>query len=407
MAAVRAELVLVAILMSPLVATAGPAEPYRIGPGDALAISVYGDAGLSGDFSVDSDGTISLPLLGGVVVLGKSLEDVRLAVTAGLTPYVPSPAVTVRIASYAPVYVVGEVDTPGEYPFRPGMTTLQLVARAGGLRHAAADPADSVLLRTIALEGEYSEMALRRYAQEVQVARLQAELDGTGFEYPTTTAQAGVDLVASRLAIENERRLFELRRDGLQSSDTGIAAQIDGFVQEIATLKENAKLYEDELGLLSEDVEAQRALVERSVSTPARLREVLREQSATRRDALELQATLAQAQQGKLEAERRRAELHQAFRTDAAAQLRETELEIASLRQRMTSQLKTMAALRDEDHTSVDPESAATPAYAIVRSTGLDTRQVSVDENTEVLPGDLLRVTIDRSVIETGQKPQG
>ncbi len=352
---------------------------------------------------MDSDGSISLPLLGGVAVSGKSLEDVRLTLTTGLTPFVPSPSITVRIASYAPIYVVGEVATPGNYQFRPGMTALQLVALAGGLRRAAGDP-ESVLLRTIALEGDYSDMALRRNAQEVQIARLRAELDGTDFDYRITPDQPGLDPAAARLAVENERRLFELRRDGLQSADTGIAAQIDGFANEIATLEENTKLYQEELGLLADDVEAQRTLVERNVSTPAKLRDVLRAQSASRRDGLALQASLAQARQGKLEAERRRAELHQTFRTDAAAQLREIELEAASLRERMANQLKTLAAVSEQGRNSADAESVAAPVYTIVRATGSETHEISADERTEVLPGDVLRVTLPSPAFGSSRK---
>ena len=403
MVASQASRLLGAIVMWSALVTVGLAGPYRIGPGDTLSISVYGDPGLSGDFPIDSDGTISLPLLGGVAVSGKTLEDVRLALSSGLTAFVPGPTVTVRIASYAPVYAVGDVETPGDYPFRPRMTPLQILALAGGLRHGADDQG-SVVLRTIALEGEYSEMVLRQWAQEVRVTRLQAELNGTEFDNSVTAVQPGTDLAAARLAVENEERLFKLRRDSQQSSDNGISAQIDGFGKEITTLEENAKLYEEELNLLSEDVEAQRALVERDVSTPAKLREVLREQSATRRDALELQANLAQAEQGKLEAERRRAELHQTFRTDAAAQLRDAALEIASLRQQMANRLKTLAALHEDDPSSALPDHAATPVYTILRTSGSETRELSADEQTELLPGDILRITIQGPSLRGTQK---
>ena len=62
-----------------------PASPtYLIGPADVLKIQVFEEPSLSGNFSVDSDGTISFPFLNRVPVRGKTLSEVESVITAGL-----------------------------------------------------------------------------------------------------------------------------------------------------------------------------------------------------------------------------------------------------------------------------------------------------------------------------------
>ena len=205
--------------------------------------------------------------------------------------------------------------------------------------------------------------------------------------------------------VEAESRLFELRRDALRSSDAGITAQISGFAHEIASLTESVKLYDEETRLLAEDVEATRTLVERSIATPIRLREVLRAQSATRRDALDTRASLARAKQGMLEAERSREALREDFRTSAATTLREVELELAAARRRLDTMLDTLVAIGDDgDRTFVAGPRAAT-ALVIVRLSEAGAEEILAEERTLLRPGDILRIENGPQQLAKGPAP--
>ncbi|MGE0408061.1 MAG: polysaccharide biosynthesis/export family protein [Amphiplicatus sp.] len=113
-------------------------DDYAIGPSDKIRLIVFGEPELSGEFSVNSGGEISLPLLGELKVSGKTIEEVRQMVTKGLSSgYINDARVAAEITAYRPFYILGEVATPGEYPYSAGMTVFKAVAAAGGFSYRA------------------------------------------------------------------------------------------------------------------------------------------------------------------------------------------------------------------------------------------------------------------------------
>ncbi len=54
----------------------------------------------------------------------------------------------VEVIAYRPVFILGEVSKPGQYPFQPGMTVLTAVAVAGGFTYRAVEDYASVLRNT-------------------------------------------------------------------------------------------------------------------------------------------------------------------------------------------------------------------------------------------------------------------
>ena len=100
---------------------------------------MFGDDRMTGEYNVDERGAITLPLAGPVAVAGRSAGDAAAAiasvlVTAGLFR---DPKVTVEIMTLRPFYILGEVNRPGEYPYRAGMSLFAAVATAGGYTYRA------------------------------------------------------------------------------------------------------------------------------------------------------------------------------------------------------------------------------------------------------------------------------
>ncbi len=111
---------------------------YRIGAGDKLNLTVFREDSLSGEFQVNEAGLLSLPLVGDIQASGKTLSQFRDDLTTLLgSEFVRDPRVTVNVASYRPVYVLGEVSNPGEYAYTERMTVYALVAKAGGFTYRA------------------------------------------------------------------------------------------------------------------------------------------------------------------------------------------------------------------------------------------------------------------------------
>jgi polysaccharide biosynthesis/export protein len=131
---------------------AGPAPmrgsdgPYLMGPGDRLRIKIYSDADMSGEYEINSAGSVSLPLVGDIKASGQTTHQLEQVIAARMKGRVATnPKVSVEIASYAPFYVYGEVKKAGEFPYRIGLTVADAIATAGGLTYRANER--KILLR--------------------------------------------------------------------------------------------------------------------------------------------------------------------------------------------------------------------------------------------------------------------
>jgi polysaccharide export outer membrane protein len=143
-------IVLPAILIAPPSSAqpAGGLESYVLGPGDTIEIAVYGEADLSRTVTVKPDGAVSLPLLGEVKAAGRTTTQLAADLAKLYTKYLrqPSVSVTVREFRVDRIYILGQVNRPGEYQLRPTAGILEVVASAGGPT-IRADLAKVVVIR--------------------------------------------------------------------------------------------------------------------------------------------------------------------------------------------------------------------------------------------------------------------
>lgn len=115
-------------------------ESYRLGSGDRVRVTVYGQPELTGEYAVDGSGQMSYPLVGQLRAGGLTAAELEKALIQKLSPdYLKDPSISVEVLTYRPFYIVGEVRTPGSYPFVNGMTVLNAVALAGGFTYRARE----------------------------------------------------------------------------------------------------------------------------------------------------------------------------------------------------------------------------------------------------------------------------
>jgi protein involved in polysaccharide export with SLBB domain len=114
-------------------ATVVPNAPPRLQAGDKIRVTVFGEAGLSGEYEIDPGGFVSLPLAGTLKAAGATKSELEQTLAKKFRgEYLKSPKVTVDIATFRPVYVLGEVEKPGEYPYKSGLNVVSAIAVAGG-----------------------------------------------------------------------------------------------------------------------------------------------------------------------------------------------------------------------------------------------------------------------------------
>ncbi len=146
---------------------------YHLGPGDAVRLITYGEDPLTGEFKVNDQGEIALPLAGTIPAAGMTPRDLGTAIAAALKKdnMLVRPSVSVEVANYRPIFILGEVNKPGQYPFQPGMTMVTAAAVAGGFTYRAVEDYAAVV-RTMdgdSVEGKVSRQAFMQPGDVITV----------------------------------------------------------------------------------------------------------------------------------------------------------------------------------------------------------------------------------------------
>jgi polysaccharide export outer membrane protein len=111
------------------------AGDYQLGPEDVLEVLVWKNADLSKVVTVRPDGRISLPLIGDVPAAGFTAAHVQQEITKRLLDFYQEPphvSLIVQQANSYVIFIVGQVERPGQYTVKRGTTFLQAIALAGG-----------------------------------------------------------------------------------------------------------------------------------------------------------------------------------------------------------------------------------------------------------------------------------
>lgn len=114
-------------------------DQYRLGSGDVVKITVYGQEDLSLETRLSDVGIINYPYLGEIKLIGQTLPELESYIYEGLKgDYLVEPSVSVSITDYRPFFINGEVKKPGGYPYQPGLTIDKAAALAGGYTERAS-----------------------------------------------------------------------------------------------------------------------------------------------------------------------------------------------------------------------------------------------------------------------------
>ena len=120
-------------------APASYSPDYTLDSGDKLRVVVFGQDGITNSYTVDAGGNVNLPLVGTVPARGATTQQLSRVIADRLKQgYVREPHVSVEVEAYRPFFVLGEVTTPGQYPYVANMTAETAIAIAGGFAPRAS-----------------------------------------------------------------------------------------------------------------------------------------------------------------------------------------------------------------------------------------------------------------------------
>lgn len=157
---------------APVAASAAEAGGYSVNPGDILEISVWKEEDLQKQAMVRPDGYFSFPLAGDIRAEGRTIEDVRREVASRVARFVPDPVVSVAIMEPrgSKVYVIGQVNRPGEFPINRFVDVVQALSMAGGTTPFAQLDSIKILRREgatqIAIPFAYGDIAAGKRLQQ-------------------------------------------------------------------------------------------------------------------------------------------------------------------------------------------------------------------------------------------------
>lgn len=384
-----------------LVGLASAAEPFVLGPGDRVAVTVHRRADLSGEFRVLPGGTLSLPFIGGLPVAGRSIEEVREAVAQRLREEASllDPRVSVEIVEMQPVLVAGSVRRPGQYPFQLGMTVGHALAAAGGLRRFE--------LEEVGARVEVARLRERlRQGQDamglalVRQARLSAEAgDAETFDAPPLAARY---LPEERLqqTLASEREILRRRNSAHTSLLAMLATQTEAYNDELRALEEQGATKEREGELLAQEGRYLDSLMRQGLSPrTSRVIELARMAVQVEGERRQILAYMARARQEIARIEQARINAVTQRQLEIANGLKEVEDGMVSLRVGLEESRAGLAQLRETLPAEDVPVGARAPAaITILRVRATPPRRIGAQADTPLMPGDLVEVAAEEPV---------
>lgn len=359
---------------------------------------------LGGEYSVADDGTVSLPFIGSISVGNLKDTDLtneigkRLQEKIGL---VQAPAVSIEILEYPPIYVVGDVTTPGQYSFHPGLTVLQSLAMSGGPRRAK----EQEETQSIQIVGELREIDHSILRSTARLARLQAEMDGAN---DITFDQAtGADQQFAAAIYNQERIIFRARANAVERQARAFAELRDLLTTEISTLEEKLTGADDIIKSVEEQLASVKSLVQKGLTVSSRQMDLERLLTTYRSDKLDLVTAVMRGRQAVSEATRNLEGLYDARRSEVAT---EAQSERANLDQfklkRETLQKLLITDLGSND--GVKKLVVDLPlTFSVTRRSDGQITQFEASETTALVPGDVVRVLQPRILENAPQANTG
>lgn len=358
---------------------------YKLQAGDAVEIWMAQYSDLTREVTLAPDGWISLPLAGSMLAEGMTLETLQDALIKRLQPFF-NDAVSLNVSlvpseRHQPsIFVAGDVETPGLYPYRPGMTVLHAISVAGGLYRAEVTASDRD--RSMEIQGLIANGEKRLSELDIMIARLNAQVAGQG-EF---TPPADVDASAVAGFVSREQALLTMQSNNIRAQQDAVDRLTAINDDSIVAIEDQIESIKQRIALAQERLTATATLVERGVMHASQAREI-------EVDIVEMEASLSQlrsslaAQRATILTEQSRVNtLIQEFHVGLVTQLTAAEREREDLQSDLVNYRETLSLY--------EPNSAGVTAlgYKIIRPTEGGGMDVDATEQTVILPGDLVRV---------------
>jgi polysaccharide export outer membrane protein len=377
---------------------------YRLQSGDALEIGISSNPEFRQRATVGIDGELTLPFFGPVHVDGLLASEVREKIKDVLsrTPVrrrtldgrdaltnVEAKEISVEIV-HVPVYISGDVSKPGEYAFRPGMTVLQAVALAGGydlVRFRTSNP----FLDSADQKAEYETLSIELMRLRTAMTRIQAELDGKS-ELRVGASAADVPARTASEITRWETEQLGASVAGFQKEKVHLERELEQTQLQIAQLNRQQEVQQKSLQDASSDLVRVRGLAEKGFTPITRVEEERRFVTQVSDRLFQAGAELALVQRTSEDLKLRLDTVVHQRQLALLKEAEESQVRMAAAQSRLE------AAMEKLLYTGIIKSqlrgSGGEPDITVVRKANGNRVTSAENENTELLPGDVVLITL-------------
>ena len=386
----------VMLVMFTLAASAVWAEGYRLLPQDRLSLkAMRWDAesttylswtGVTGEYTITGDGDLMIPLVGQVEAEGHTPAELAAALELKFRRQigmVEPPRIALEVIGHLPVYVLGDVNSPGAYDFHVGMTAQQILALAGGPIRPPIQLATGNDIQVLRMGGEIRLLATQIDELEQQRQRLIADL--TVLE----SDDKGTDLANAPEGLEGEILEATLAaREGQGERIRDLQALLK---EQIESLTQQLELRDTQIANVSKELENLNSLREKGLTASNRVTAMTNALNDLESKRLDQEVALLVARQDLNRAQRDELQLDDTARSDALVKLNEVESQLASLKTRLQTASTLHGELAAAGYLSEDDIASETTIEFIVTRGG-NTQTQRVKGTDPVQPGDTIEV---------------
>lgn len=363
---------------------------YRVGVQDRLRLYVHEWPVLAGEFAVGAGGSLVLPLLGEVKAAGLTTAEIAAVIAERVrarTNMAKVPEAMVDVAHYRPFYIVGGVERPGEYPYRPDLVVLKAVSIAGGLyRSGALIPERDA----IAAQSDLRVASERMLELRLREQRLRAEATEAS-EFPPAPGEASA---AFNALLKEEQLLFNTRRERHFNQLTSLDTNIELARREIDSLNSQIASVLEQLASAKAEAVDNRQRVSKGVSNSGRSLPLERAVAQIEREKKELDSAVLRTSQQIVLYRREIFDLIANRKSTALSDLQTLKALTKETEEKAETAKRLLQSGREDLQDRADPTKPDDlhVRYLLVRQMNGISEEVEAAETTPVPPGSIVKV---------------
>ncbi|MET3522185.1 polysaccharide export outer membrane protein [Mesorhizobium abyssinicae] len=357
---------------------------------------------------IDQSGVVMLPVLGPVNVRQKTIEDVRKEVIEVLKPkslpqrsadgtedwtnFYPD-QIILDIEEYRPIYIDGDIASPGTQAFRPGMTVRQAVAAGGGLKIGRGE-LENPELTVAELSGRLDVLRIKYQESEIKAARIEAQLSGAK-AIEVADVQRDPSLEPRRDdALQQEQKQLEALYADQEKERASIKLATTKAAERMGYLREQQKT--DQAGAAADATELDRLkkLFDKGLIQITRVNDAQRAVLLSATRALQTNAEISRLERDQGDLQRSLEKLTDQGRIDLLASLQIESAAKTQMRAEMDSLAKQIAYVR-QLRSDLVAEGSRRVTIGVTRTNDGQSETTEATEDTLLAPGDTITITLE------------